>query len=95
MCSVVFSSQFHYRTYTPVPLDTAGNGFQSTFSISGFEAFTAKSTFTLGTNSAIVNQGFEAALFAIWCADQAAAPHISSLTCRPSQVRAELPHQGF
>jgi L-gulonolactone oxidase len=60
--------KFHLRTYNPVPISHSGQAFQNTFSLSEFEANTAKGLLGAGQNLSAPNFIAESTFFAIWSA---------------------------
>ncbi|KAJ3515826.1 hypothetical protein NLJ89_g1515 [Agrocybe chaxingu] len=58
--------KFHKRTYGVVPITRAGNAFQSTFSVTEFEANLATSLLDAGQNSSLQNFITEGIFYALW-----------------------------
>ncbi|CAA7266050.1 unnamed protein product [Cyclocybe aegerita] len=58
--------KFHKRTYGVVPITRSGNAFQSTFSVTEFEANLAKSLLDAGQNSSLQNFITEGIFYALW-----------------------------
>lgn len=58
--------KFHLRSYNPVPVETNGNAFQSTFSVTEFEGDTARNLLNSGQNSSLPNFGAETLFYTIW-----------------------------
>ncbi|KAL0568926.1 hypothetical protein V5O48_013046 [Marasmius crinis-equi] len=60
--------KFHLRTYGVVDIDTSGNAFQSTFSVSETEANLALGLLNLGQNVSFQNFITEGIFFGLWSA---------------------------
>ncbi|KAF8526103.1 FAD/FMN-containing dehydrogenase, partial [Gautieria morchelliformis] len=58
--------KFHLRTYNPVPIETRGNAFQSTFSVSALEGKTALSLLNAGQNMSGPNFVSEEIFYRLW-----------------------------
>ncbi|KAF8587550.1 FAD-binding domain-containing protein [Ramaria rubella] len=59
--------KFHLRTYNPVPINTRGDAFQSTFSVTPFEGKNALSLLNAGQNRSAPNFVSEAVFYGLWC----------------------------
>ncbi|KAK1227598.1 hypothetical protein PQX77_009398 [Marasmius sp. AFHP31] len=60
--------KFHLRTYGVVDIDTRGNAFQSTFSVTETEANLAKGLLNLGQNISFQNFAVETLFYGLWSA---------------------------
>ncbi|KAJ8092273.1 hypothetical protein PM082_024104 [Marasmius tenuissimus] len=60
--------KFHLRTYGVVDIDTRGNAFQSTFSVTETEANLAKGLLNLGQNVSFQNFAVETLFYGLWSA---------------------------
>ncbi|GLB45441.1 putative D-arabinono-1,4-lactone oxidase [Lyophyllum shimeji] len=60
--------KFHLRTYGVVPIDTWGNAFQSTFSVTDVEGNLALSLLNSGQNASLPNFATEAVFYGLWSA---------------------------
>ncbi|KAH8822612.1 hypothetical protein DL96DRAFT_1698141 [Flagelloscypha sp. PMI_526] len=58
--------KFHKRMYNPVPIETNGNAFQSTFSLTDFEAGVAKPLLESGQNLSSSNFFAETIFYGLW-----------------------------
>ncbi|KAL0960536.1 hypothetical protein HGRIS_005574 [Hohenbuehelia grisea] len=58
--------KFHLRTYDPVPVDTKGNAFQNTFSLTPLEGAAARKLLDAGQNFSLPNFVSEKIFFGLW-----------------------------
>ncbi|GJJ13322.1 hypothetical protein Clacol_007574 [Clathrus columnatus] len=60
--------RFHQRTYNVVPVETEGNAFQSTFSVTPLEGYTGRTLLDMGQDVSWPNFLAEKIFYDIWCA---------------------------